>query len=217
MSSKSGSGKQSRIALKKLRDLGLYKGDLRKKPTKYALSKIAQFDDVLKGKATVVAPKNPGRFKNLFPTVGKLVVVPRRKGERISVDKSGEIVSKRKSGKHIISARGKSVKRGEKIPKPEPDRYVQYVIPFNSRDGVTWFRFPSWDELQKFMAGYDYKGWEDYVIEEDVNNEFDDDELDARLERKRKGRRIKGGLPKTVKTKSKAKKKSAKKTKRGKR
>lgn len=200
--------------MRKLRDLGLYKGDLRKKPTKYALGKLKQFDDVLSGNAVVVKPRDPKRFKNMYRTIGDVVVVPKRKGEKISVDKSGEIVSKRKSGKHIIRARGKTVKRGEPIAKPEPETTTQYVIPFNSRDGVTWFRFPDWDELQKFMAGYDYKGWEDYVIVEEVGSEFDDDELNDRLDSKRKGRRIRGGLKRVVKTKSRKKssKKAAKKS-----
>jgi hypothetical protein len=209
LSNKSKSGKQARIALKRLRDLGLYKGDLRKKPTKYALNKIEKFDAVLKGKATIVRPSDPKRFKDIFETVGKAVIVPRRKGERISVDKSGEIVSVRKSGKRTIRARGKTVKRADVIEKPEAERNVQYVIPFNSRDGVTWFRFPDYDELKKFMAGYDYKGWKDYVIEEDVENPFDDDELDERMSRKRKGRPIKGGV--AGKKKKPAKKRTKKK------
>lgn len=193
MPTKSKSGKQARVALKRLRELGLYTGDLRKTPTKYALGKIEKFDAVLKGKASVVKPANPKRFKGIFETVGKTVIVPRRKGERITTDKSGEIVSIRKSGKRIIRARGRTVKRGDEIAKPAAHRNVQYVIPFHGRGGETnWFRFPTFDELKKFMAGYDYKDWKDYVIEEDVDNELDDDELHARIDRKRKGRPIKG-------------------------
>lgn len=191
--SKSKSGMQARVALKRLRDLGLYTGDLRKKPTRYAISKIAKFDAVLKGKARVVQPKNPARFKGIFETVGSRVIVPRRKGEKITVDKSGEIVSIRKSGKRTIRARGRTVKRGDEIARPAPHSNVQYVIPFHGRGGETnWFRFPDYDELKKFMAGYDYKDWKDYVIVEDVDNELDDEELHARIDRKRRGRPIKG-------------------------
>lgn len=199
MPSKNVDLKQARIALKKLRDLGLYTGDLRKRPTKYALKKIDQFAPVLSGAAKVVQPKDPKRFKNIFQTVGKNVIVPRRKGERISVDpKTGEIVSKRKVGNRTVTTRGLQIKRGEKIPKPAKERNVQYAIPFNaSGGGVNWMRFPNWDELQKFMAGYDYKGWQDYVVEEDIDNPIDDDELEDRLSRKRKGRKIKGGVKKS--------------------
>lgn len=205
MPSKSQSVSQSKRAksnLKKLKDLGLYKGDLRRKPSKAALRAIAKFDAVLKGNAKVVQPKDPKRFKNIFDVVGKNVIVPKRKGEKISVDKkTGEIVSVRKVGNRTVTARGKQLKRGQKLDKPAPERRVQYAIPFHSTGGGTnWMRFPSWDMLQKFMAGYDYKGWQDYVVVEDVSNELDDDELQDRLEAKRKGRRIRGGLPKTVKT-----------------
>lgn len=196
LSTKSTPQKQARIQLRKLRELGLYKGDLRKKPSKYAIGKLKQFDDVLHGKATVVTPRNSKRFKGIFETVGDKVIVPRRKGERISIDKkSGEIVSIRKSGKRIIRSRGKTVKRDEEIARPEKHRVVQYVIPFHGRGGETnWFRFPDYDELKKFMAGYDYKGWKDYVIEEDIDNPIDDEELNERIDRKRKGRPIKGGM-----------------------
>lgn len=212
MPNKSKSGKQARTALKRLRDLGLYTGDLRKKPTKYALGKIEKFDAVLKGKATVVKPRDAKRFKDIFETVGGNVIVPRRKGEKITIDKSGEIVSIRKSGKRTIRARGRTVKRADAIEKPEAHRNVQYVIPFNGHNGETnWFRFPDYDELKKFMAGYDYKDWKDYVIEEDVGNELDDDELNERMDRKRKGRPIKGGI--AGKRKRAAKKSTAKKAK----
>lgn len=212
--SKSKTGKQARAALKRLRDLGLYSGDLRKKPTKYALAKIDKFDAVLKGKATVVKPRNAKRFKNIFETVGKSVIVPKRKGERISVDKSGEIVSIRKSGKRVIRARGQTLKRDDVLARPAANRNVQYAVPFNGHNGETnWFRFPDFDELKKFMAGYDYKDWRDYVVVEDVDNELDDDELNERAERKRKGLPIKGnkGIAKIGPKRRKAK---AKKTKR---
>lgn len=217
MPSKSKSGKQARSALKRLRDLGLYTGDLRKKPTKYALSKIEKFDAVLKGKATVVAPKDAKRFKGIFDTVGKNVIVPRRKGEKITVDKSGEIVSVRKSGKRVIRARGRTVKRADTIEKPPPESTTQYVIPFHGRGGETnWFRFPDYDELKKFMAGYDYKDWKDYVIVEDIGEELDDDELNERMDRKRKGRAIKGnrGVGKKPAKRKAAKKAAKRKAKR---
>lgn len=192
MPSKKSDLKQARIALKKLRTLGLYTGDLRKAPSKSALKKIKEFAPVLKGEAVVLQPPNAKKFKGVFKTVGKNIIVPRRKGERISIDKkTGELVSKRKVGKRTVTARGLHVKRGEKIP--QTGKRVQYAIPFNSTGGgVNWIRFPNWTELQKFMAGYDYKGWQNYVVREDVENEFDDDELNERLENKRKGRPIKG-------------------------
>lgn len=204
MPSKKSDLKQARIALKKLRELGLYTGDLRKKPTKSALSKIKKYDDVLSGKAVVVQPKNPARFKNIFEVRGKSVIVPRRKGERISIDKkTGEIVSKRKVGKRTVTARGRQIKRGQKIEQPAIGRRVQYAIPFNaSGGGVNWFRFPDWEELQKFMAGYDYKNWADYVIEEDIEDELDDEELEEKLQKQLRARKRKRAARKTKAKKS---------------
>lgn len=203
---------QARTALRKLRELGLYKSDLRKTPGRAQLKKIAEFADVLSGNATVVQPKSPGRFKGIYKTVGNNVIVPRRKGEKISVDKSGEIISKRKSGKRIIKGRGRKLTLdGADLKRPIKTRTVQYVIPFHGHNGETnWFRFPDYDELKKFMADYKYKDWKDYVIEEDIENPIDDDELDERIERKRKGRPIKGGFAGKKKSKKKVAKKSAK-------
>jgi len=182
------SAAKTKSNLKKLRDLGLYSGDLRKKPTKYALNTIAKFDAVLKGTATVVRPANPSKFKDIFTVKGGAVIVPKRKGEKISIDKkTGEIVSKRRVGNRTVTTRGKQIKRGDKIPKPAPERRVQYAVPFNSRGGgVDWVRFPDWDSLQKFMAGYDYKGWQEYVVEEEIGKELSSDQLNRKLKTKRR-------------------------------
>lgn len=194
MPSKKGSGAQARNDLKKLSKLGLYKGDLRKRPTRYGLKKISEYRDVLSGKATIVTPKNPERFKNIFTVIGDKVIVPRRKGERISVDKkTREIVSKRKVGKRTVTARGMQLKRGQTPPKTEYK--ASYAVPLKSKGGgVDWHRFPERDELIKFMATYDFLGWQDYVVEESFDNPIDDDELDERFDNKRPGRRIKGGV-----------------------
>lgn len=194
LTTKSPTGKQARLALKKLSQLGLYSGDLRKKPTKYGLKKIAKFADVLSGKATVVEPKKPERFKDIFEVVGNKVIVPRRKGERITVDKkTREIVSKRKVGKRTVIARGMQLKRGQQPPKVEYP--ASYAVPLKSKGGgIDWHRFPDRDELIKFMSTYDFLGWQDYVVEEHFGDELDDDELSERFDNKRPGRKIKGGV-----------------------
>jgi len=193
MSTKNTTGKQARAALKKLSKLGLYKGDLRKKPTRYGLKKISEYSDVLSGNATVVKPRNPERFKNIFRVEGDKVIVPRRKGEKISVDKkTKEIVSVRKVGKRTVRARGMQLKRGQTPPKVHR---AQYAVPLKAKGGgVDWHRFPDREFLIKFMSTYDFLGWEDYVVEERFDDSFDDEELDERLENKRAGRKIKGGV-----------------------
>lgn len=193
MPNKSNAGKQARIALKKLSALGLYKGDLRKKPTKYGLKRIEHFSDVLKGKATVVTPKSPERFKNIFEVVGDKVIVPRRKGEKITVDKkTREIVSRRKVGNRTVEARGMQIRRGQVPPKTEYS--ATYAVPLKAVGGdINWHRFPDRQMLINFMSTYDFLGWENYVVEERVV-EIDDDELSERLENMRAGGRIKGNV-----------------------
>ena len=216
MPSKSNSSAQAaklKKQLSKLKSLGLYSGDLRRKPDTKAKNAAAKFADVLAGKAAVVKPDKPGRYRGIYPTTKSgLVIVPRRKGERVRVDKEGEIISTRKVGGRTVTSRGKTVKRGDKIEQPKAEERVQYVIPFNAAGGGTnWVRFPNFDELQKFMAGYNYKSWKDYVIVEKIDDPLDDDELDERLERKRKGRRIKGGIREPRKPAKKAAKKKGRK------
>jgi len=181
-------------ALKKLVKSGLYTGkiDLRRAPTKYQRQIIVKFSNVVSGKAVAVRPKNPKTYRKLFETRGKIVIVPSRKGEKITVDiKSGEIVGKRKVGKRIVRSRYKHRLPGAKSIRKSN---VQYALPFNAGGGETrWQRFPTFDMLEKFMAGYDYKDWTDYVVEERLGAVEDDEALQAKLDRqlarKKRGRK----------------------------
>lgn len=179
-------------SLRRLRDLGLYTGkrDLRKAPTRHQKSLIAKYADVLAGRAAVVEPKNPKSYSNLYEHVGKKVIVPRRKGERITVNKKGEITGTRRD------ARGKTVRtRYRRTPVGEvpskPGRRVQYAIPFirgrdaNGRAVLNWFRFPSWDAMREYMAGSasirGYENWPDFVVEEFADEPQSDEALQSRL------------------------------------
>lgn len=174
--------------LKKLKSLGLYSGDLRKKPGRTGKQTVARFSDVLSGKAVVLKPKDAQRFKGIYRTKGKLVVVPKRTGEKIKVDKSGEIISTRKVGNRTIKSTGTRLRKGEELARPKKAN-VQYAIPFNSRGGSTfWMRFPNYDELKKFMAGYNYKGWRDYVVKEEIGAELTAKQLAATLKKQRKAK-----------------------------
>lgn len=174
-------------SLRKLRELGLLtaKADLRRKPSKYQKSLLSKFSDVLNGKAAVVKPKNPTEYKGIFRVQNGRVVVPRRKGETIKVDKKGRIAGERKdaSGRKIKS-RIHKVPRGD-MPARQTGR-VQYVIPFITRGGeINWMRWPNYDELKKFMEGYNYKDWPNYVVTEKVDEELSDEELQDKLDEKR--------------------------------
>lgn len=181
---------KQRAALKKLKRAGLYTGkvDGRKKLNKYQQQQIAKYADVIAGRAAVLKPKNARNYKRLYRVKGNKVIVPRRKGERLAV-KGGEIVSNRKVGKTKVRGRLKRVGRGQVPARPE--KPVMYAIPFRVRgsDELRWLRFPQWEALKDFMLAYErYKDWEDYVLEEHINadeNEEADDKLTARLERRR--------------------------------
>jgi valyl-tRNA synthetase len=82
----------SKTALRKLRELGLYRGKLpRGKLSKYQQSLIKRFDDVLKGGAKVLQPKSPKDYSSLYVVKSDKVIVPKRKGEKIKVNKHGNI------------------------------------------------------------------------------------------------------------------------------
>ena len=166
--------KFERRALKKLRVLGLYTGkiDLRKTPTPYQRKQITKFSDVVAGKAAVVEPKNPKSYAGLFTVKGDKVVIPKRKGEKIKVTPKGAIITERKIGKRTVRARFRKTERAEQIRR---EHKAMYAVPFirgrdkNGRPVLEYKRFPNWTTLQKFMKGYDYKGWQKYVVVETID------------------------------------------------
>lgn len=174
MANKSRSKSQRRAdtrALKVLRDTGLYGGkiDLRKSPTSYQRSQINKFADVISGAAQVVRPADPKSFRSLFRVKGDAVIVPVKKGERATVGpKGGLIIEKKVAGRKVSRRYIKKEKIARPLPlavrKSPPHRYG---LPFNRGKGESQiFWFPSYDELIKFMAGYNYKDWQNYVIVE---------------------------------------------------
>lgn len=164
--------KRTRAALKKLRATGLYTGklDLRRKLTGYQKRQLSKFKDVIAGKSVALKPLNPKSYKGIFPIKRGVVIVPRRKGERILVEKkTGEIISSRKIGGVSVSARYEKV---DSRKKRDPD--AAYLVPFirgrktNGDPILEWKRFPNWNALQKVMAGYDYKNWKKFVVVERI-------------------------------------------------
>ncbi len=185
--------RKDKSALKKLFSTGLLKTkpNLSKAPSAHQKRLINKFQDVISGKAAVVKPADPKSYKGLFKVQGDAVVVPRRKGERISMNKKGAIEGTRKVGARTVKSRFQHTPRGEKIKRPTLP--TQYAIPFVRGGGdVQWMRFPDYDSLQKFMEGYDYKGWKSYVVSEvafgrsieDKLNFEDDEALSELLDEK---------------------------------
>lgn len=164
------------------------------------------------GKARVLRPKNPSTYKKLFRVSGKNVIVPRRKGERVSVNKSGELVRKRKVAGRRSTGTYKHAPRPDQF-KPSKRRVV-YALPVARGGGaVEWYRYSSWDKLVADMQTGSLKGYRnfaDYVVEETIEpgeklypdyeseedrNDALDDRLEKQLVRKRVQREHLGKFP----------------------
>ncbi len=196
MPSKNKSSRQgrqaSRAALKKLKAAGLYTGKLpRGKPSEYQQRIIRKFDDVVKGRAAVVKPKDPKSYKTIFQVAGDKVIVPKGKGEKIKLSKSGLIQRERKGprGEKIVGTfrRMKPTER----PAPEaPAERFQYAIPFARKLGknryrLEWKRFPTRESLDAFMMEYErtgrYEDWRGFVFQESLRDTRSQAERDAAL------------------------------------
>lgn len=181
---------------------------------------------MLKGAAAAVVTPIANLFRNAgFKTVGKTVVVPKRKGERVRVSKTGEIMStqKRAGKKNSIKRTYKPGKIEPGIPS-KPD--TQYALPLaRGYDDIEWMRFGSRQELEQFIfvtspkIGESYKKWRDFVVEENIDDEHDEEWLEDQLgkqlrrsKRKRKAAQKKAAATRAanraVKVKSKKKSKT---------
>jgi hypothetical protein len=176
--------------LQKLKAAGLYSGKVPRGGTlsRYQQRLIKRFDAVATGKATVLSPKNPASFKGIFDVQGKHVIVPKGKGEKWNVNKSGGITRTRKGprGEPIKFSSWRAKKPGD-IPKPPPpEKRERYALPFARKVGsgqyrLEWQRFPDYASLQKFMTEYEtpdpvtgkarYPDWTQYVFIESIDDE----------------------------------------------
>lgn len=164
--------KQIRASRSKLKSMGLLskRVDLRKKPTTYQKKLIERYKDVLTGKAKVIDTASKAQakgFKASYTVVGDKIIVPVKKGEKISFNQeTGELQSTRKfNGKKIT----KTIADGELAPLG-PGQY--YVIPFG---GGQRFRTNDIKTLKDFMYPYEvsskpYKDWRKYVEIETIED-----------------------------------------------
>jgi hypothetical protein len=170
-------------ALQTLKKTGLYGGkiDLRRAPTPYQKSQIRKFADVIAGKAAVVRPKQPSRYRDRFLVKGDKVIVPRRKGERIDVSSTGKITRTRKTPtgrrKSTVIPVGPPRAGRAAIPPPPTDRALVYYLPFRRGRGkgatTQWIRFTH-DRLVEFFHAYDLgdekaADWLGYIEVEEVS------------------------------------------------
>lgn len=186
--------KKEKSQLKKLRELGIIKKfDARKAPTKAQKNALQKFSDLLTGKAALVKPKDAKGYKSIFRVVGDKVIVPKGKGEKITVNKNGNIVRERKSGGRTIKGTFKRVENPDDVKKPPKGAGIVYAVPFiRGRDAsgkaiLEWKRWPNYETLKAYMTESDslkgYRDWADFVVEEKIGGESDA-ALRAKLENK---------------------------------
>lgn len=184
--------KSDKRAIAKLRDAGLLpaKTSLAKKPTPATRRIINKFKDVVSGKAVAVKPAHPERFKGVYDVKGGVVVIPKRKGERITVDKEGVVRTNLKRGKKLVRGRGITRGRGGQF---ELERGEQIALPYNRGGGeIYWMTFPSikvMEEMESPATSVPYAKWRQYAvaisIEDDPNEDSDlSEKLQARIERR---------------------------------
>lgn len=178
--------KSDRAQLRRLRDSGLYSGkiDLRRKPSGNVKTALKRYDDVVKGRAKVIKPKSAASYKDIFKVKNGRVIVPKKKGETVGLSKKGDIQITKKVGGKTLKSTFVKTKKGGEIKRRL--RRIQYKIPFvrgrhkNGKPKIAFMRFPDYDSLKKFMRGYDYKGWKNFVVEEEISeSQYEQEFLDG--------------------------------------
>jgi hypothetical protein len=196
--------KKQKQSLRKLRDLGLIspKTDLRKAPSKRAISAIRKFQDVLSRKAVIVKPRDPKSYTAGFRVVGDKVIIPRAKGEKIKLSKTGKITKTTKRGNKTIT-RTIKIEQVNKITRPS-NKAIVFRVPFKKR-GTTEieYRTFTYDGLKTFFAEYlrninQFDDWAQFIEEESVT--FDNAEEAQQWEYEH-GKTITGYVSTDVETK----------------
>ena len=161
---------RSDVAKLKAKGLVSKRVDARKqKPTRYMISQVNKFSDVLEGKAKVAhTPKRSEAkaFADIFKVKGKAVVIPAKPDEYIAYSKKNKSFSatrKTKSGKKIT--RDIYSEAPSRSRPPTKAKNVLFTIPI----GNTRQSFDTWEDLVLFMEPYEtnpqnpYREWEKYV------------------------------------------------------
>lgn len=133
---------------------------------------MAKFADVIAGKATVIKTDRAQDYKGVFRTKGKLVIVPKRKGEKIAVNQSGNITRQRKVGDRTVKSTIRKVAHPDQVKETYP--VTLKLVPFNRGKGeVEWRRF-TMKAFEKFFSEYksrdinNFRDWMSLVEEEEI-------------------------------------------------
>jgi hypothetical protein len=158
----------TRGKIRKLQRAGLLSPKINpnRKPSKYILSKFYTYRSVISGRAaavTVSTTKKAASLRNKIGEggAGRVVIVPREKGERFRVVKD-VIKSTRKQYGQTIE---KTV--GDRFTAPKSGEKVYYTLPKRRRGTKNLKRqtFASFDEMLFYLSKYDisFEDIEDYI------------------------------------------------------
>lgn len=182
-------------AVKKLQRAGLLgKVDLRKRPTKTERSKVIKYKELISGRASVVrAPtkKDAAKLRGKFGLKGadKVLVIPREKGEKFKLTKTGELKSVREAfGQTIHKTIGEKFSPNFKRPA---NAKAYYTIPSRTRGAGSLKRrtFASFDELLYYLSKYEvsFEEIEDRIeIEEFEEGSPDEKALSEKIANERR-------------------------------
>jgi hypothetical protein len=166
-------------ALTKLRDTGLFTGkiDLRKAPSRSARKAMARYADVLSGKSAYIKTPRAKEYAAAFETARGGVIVPKRKGERIGIAKSGKITRSRKIGSRTVKMTIRVPRKGE-LQEPTPRERVKladtmFRVPFRRGSGPgqeVVYRTFDYKTLLDFFGSYlksidQFDEWAGYIEE----------------------------------------------------
>lgn len=221
-----------RTNIKKLQRAGLIGDvDFRKKASPSTIRKLEKYKSVLVGKAaTVKAPdaKTAARLRKTLGLKGsgKIIVIPKEKGERYTFQKStGEIVSTRPGYNEGEKIRKTLSKNFPPQPEHGSDKRLYYTIPERTRGAGRLKRktFGSFDEMLYYISKYDvsFEDIEDRIEIEEITRggradkqrqqTIHDDRAAAAKRLKRRRRRNDAKENRLLDNIAKRKKKSAKK------
>ena len=160
--------------IKKLQRAGLLSDRIKtgKKPSKYVLAQLYKYRSVISGKQAAVKLSSAVKAAELRNKIGeggrgRIVVVPRAKGERFSVTEKDEIKSTRKAYGQTIA---KTI--GDKFRPARGGERVYYTLPRRKRGLGSLKRrtFASFDEMLFYLTEYEvnFEDIEDYIETERV-------------------------------------------------
>lgn len=153
----------------KLQKAGLISGkiDPNKKPSERTKNILYKYSKVISGKQAAVKVSSAAKAKELRAKIGeggsgRVVIVPRERGEKFTVTKNNTIKSTRTQYGQRIE---KTV--GDKFQPPKPGEKVYYTLPRRKRGLGSLKRrtFSSFDEMLFYLQKYEieFDDIEDYI------------------------------------------------------